>query len=240
MKEIALVVSCEHAVNTVPEAYKTLFAPHQHLLNTHRGFDIGTLTIARAFVKIFNCDFVQARATRLLIDCNRSLWHRLLFSEITKSLPKNEKELLIQLFYLPYRQKVEDRIKTHIQEGKQVLHLSIHSFTPVFNEVLRNIDIGLLYDPKRKNEKMLAQRWQQQIKQQTKNIQVRMNCPYRGIADGFTTALRKQFAEPNYIGIEIESNQKLVSDSEFLNYLASLLTETLKPIINQTWVGYPT
>jgi predicted N-formylglutamate amidohydrolase len=234
MKEIALVVSCEHAVNTVPDAYKTLFAPHQQILNTHRGIDFGSLTIARAFAERFNCDFVQAHATRLLIDCNRSLWHRLCFSEITKPLSKNEKEILIQLFYLPFRQKVENCIKKHIQKGKQVLHLSIHSFTPIFNEIQRDTDIGLLYDPKRANEKILAQRWQQQIKQQTKNLQVRMNCPYRGIADGFTTALRKQFAEPHYIGIEIESNQQLVADSEFLNYLGSLLTETLKPLINQT------
>lgn len=46
MKEIALIVSCEHAVNTVPQAYRNLFAPHLELLETHRGFDLGAQSLA--------------------------------------------------------------------------------------------------------------------------------------------------------------------------------------------------
>jgi predicted N-formylglutamate amidohydrolase len=224
-------VSCEHAVNTVPTEYEILFAPHQDLIKSHRGIDFGALTIALAFHKNFNCDFVQANATRLLIDCNRSLSHRQCFSEVTVSLSKEEKEKLIQLYYLPFRNEVKNCIKKHIQQRKQVLHLSIHSFTPALNERERNTDLGLLYDPKRIFEKALTRRWQQQLQQQDANLRVRMNYPYRGISDGFTKELRKQFADSDYGGIEIEANQKLVENTKFLHYISTLLTQTLKLLI---------
>src|SRR5258708_5592617 len=118
MKAIALVISCEHAVNTVPKAYQTLFEPYQHLLQSHRGMDFGALEIALAFRAHFECDFRQAQATRLLIDCNRSLKHRTCFSEITATLPQQEKALIIQQYYLPFRQDVENRIKMHIQQRR--------------------------------------------------------------------------------------------------------------------------
>lgn len=231
MKEIALVVSCEHAVNTVPEVYQPLFAPYLHLLDTHSGIDFGALFIAEDFKKIFNCDFVQAEATRLLIDCNRSLSHRQCFSKVTSSLPKEEKAILIQQYYLPFRQQVENNIKKHLQKGKQVLHLSVHTFTPYLNGLKRNTDIGLLYDPKRVSEKTLARRWQQQFKQEDRNLRVRLNYPYRGITDGFTAVLRRQFLNDDYIGLEIEANQALVEDLKFLRYLSSLYIQTLKPLL---------
>jgi hypothetical protein len=41
---------------------------------------------------------------------------------------------------------------------------------------------------------------------------VRFNYPYLGKADGFTTFMRKQFPK-NYIGIEIEVNQKFAANN---------------------------
>jgi predicted N-formylglutamate amidohydrolase len=35
---------------------------------------------------------------------------------------------------------------------KPVLHLSIHSFTPIWSGVERKVDIGILFDPDNKSE----------------------------------------------------------------------------------------
>jgi predicted N-formylglutamate amidohydrolase len=231
MKEIALIVSCEHAVNTVPQAYRNLFSSHLELLETHRGLDLGAQTLALSFSQQFNCELVLAQATRLLIDCNRSLHHRNCFSEITAVLSKEEKALVIEQYYLPYRQQVEETIKKHIQEGKLVLHLSMHSFTPILNNLARHTDVGFLYDPKRINEKKLAALWQRQFKEQKSDLRVRLNYPYRGISDGFTSALRKRFIDDEYAGIEIESNQTLMNNSESLLKLSQMLTLTLKTLL---------
>lgn len=231
MKKITLVLSCEHAVNTVPEKYQSLFAPYKALLQTHRGIDFGALTVTQYLSQHFSCNFIQARTTRLLIDYNRSLYHRQCFSEITRPLPQIEKNQLIEKYYLPYRQEVEKRIKEEIKDGSQVLHLSVHSFTPIFNEVIRNADLGLLYDPRRASERLLAKLWQQELRKLNSALRVRKNYPYRGINDGFSTALRKLFADKDYIGLELELNQALVDNAQALSSVSELLAVSLKSLM---------
>lgn len=234
MKTIAVIISCEHAVNSVPETYQPLFKPYQDLLQTHRAIDFGALAIATYLSKQFHCHFIQANTTRLLIDCNRSLSHRQCFSEITAPLSQEEKNRLIEQFYLPFRQAVETNIKKYIQQGNLVLHLSIHSFTPELNGSKRNGDVGFLYDPKRSTEKKLTAHWQKELKQvDTHKLRIRLNYPYRGISDGFTTALRKQFFDEDYAGIEIETNQALVEDVKFMDYFSNLLAQTLKKTLSR-------
>jgi hypothetical protein len=51
---------------------------------------------------------------------------------------------------------------------------------------------------------------------------VRYNYPYLGKMDGFTTYLRKQFIS-NYIGIELEVNQKYVKENKLDVEICELL-----------------
>ena len=157
MKKIALVISCEHAVDTVPEEYLPIFQPFNELLNSHRGIDFGALTIAKHLKETLPCDFVQAHTTRLLIDCNRSLNRPSCFSEITTPLPQEEKIKIIEQYYRPFREQVINLIQKNINQKLQVWHLSIHSFTPVMNNIIRNTDIGFLYNPQRSSEKSLCE-----------------------------------------------------------------------------------
>jgi predicted N-formylglutamate amidohydrolase len=147
--------------------------------------------------------------SRLVIELNRSLHHKGLFSRFSQALSEAEKTKLIQQDYLPYRNKVQQKIATLIQAGHTVLHLSVHSFTPELDGEKRNADIGLLYDPSRALEKPFCQIWKQVLNQLMPDWTVRLNYPYLGKADGFTTYLRKQFAEEKYLGIELETNQAL-------------------------------
>src|SRR5690606_12505571 len=91
--------------------------------------------------------------TRLLVELNRSLHHPRLFSEISKPLSREEKRKVIRQHYTPYRQRAEQAIGEQIQSGDEVIHLSVHTFTPVLNGDVRKADIGLLYDPSRAAEK---------------------------------------------------------------------------------------
>jgi len=227
MKNIALMISCEHAVNTVPQEYLPLFAPFQALLSTHRGVDFGALEIAQYLTQKCSCPFIQATATRLLVDCNRSIHHPHCFSEVTHQLSHTEQEKIINQYYLPFRQQIINHITHAVAQGKQVWHLSIHSFTPIMNEIVRNADIGLLYDPRRATEKNLAKQWQKEIKKQQPAYTVRMNYPYRGVSDGLTSALRKQFSDDEYVGIEVETNQKLTTKTNTLNILKHSLGQSL-------------
>lgn len=227
MQEIKVVLSCEHAVDIIPEAYQSLFASHSNLLATHRGIDFGACSITDYLAKNIKCDVIKATTSRLLIDCNRSLNKKGCFSEITDSLSDFQKEEIINTYYLPFRKSVETCIKRHLAAGHVVWHFSIHSFTPIMNGEVRNADIGLLYDPRRKSERALAQCIKSNIQQQYPAYKLRLNYPYRGISDGFTSYLRKQYSENQYVGIEIESNQKIVEQEKSFMSLKNTLAQAL-------------
>ena len=58
-----LVITCEHGGNFIPIAYKELF-PDQELLDTHRGFDPGALSMAKALATAFAAPLVAATISR--------------------------------------------------------------------------------------------------------------------------------------------------------------------------------
>lgn len=201
-----ILFTCEHGGNEIPVAYQDYFLNIQDILNTHRGYDPGALDLFN-YLKP-KCDFYMASTTsRLLVELNRSLHHRQLFSKWTKNLPPAVKDAIILNHYLPFRSKVEDQIKTWYMAGETVLHVSIHTFTPVLEGAVRTADVGFLYDPGREKEKILVMKWKENLKVLSPNLKVRLNYPYLGKADGFTTYLRKEFPL-RYLGIELEVNQK--------------------------------
>ena len=222
-KDSVILLTCEHAVNTIPPAYQVAFAEYQSLLNTHRGIDFGALAIAESLEKLLKVKLITATTSRLLIDCNRSLDHPSCFSEVTTPLPDATKQQIISHYYAPYREAVEQAIQTYLTTYDRVIHLSIHSFTPEMHGEIRNVDIGLLYDPKRLPEKILAQQWKKQLTKRATQLRARLNNPYQGTSDGFTTALRRKFPAENYLGIEVESNQKLLHNSEAARLMAEIL-----------------
>jgi predicted N-formylglutamate amidohydrolase len=201
----AVLVTCEHGGSRVPPRYRPLFAAQAALLGTHRGLDIGSLTMARDLSAWLAAPLVSSSTTRLLVDLNRSLGHRRLFSEFTRELPRAERERILAQHYLPYRRQVEGFIASSRQA---VVHVSSHSFTPVLDDKVREADIGLLYDPRRERERALAARWKSAILELEPALRVRFNYPYAGRADGLTTALRRRFPDAGYAGIELEINQR--------------------------------
>ena len=221
-----IVLTCEHGGNEIPEKYEYLFDGNLQVLHTHRGLDLGALDLFNQLKPL--ADFsLFSTTSRLLIELNRSLHHKNLFSEFSKPLSASEKTALIASCYLVYRNNVENTIRTYIKEGNEVLHISVHSFTPVLNAVKRNCDIGLLYDSRKAIEKAFSHQFKKELLHQNKALNIRYNYPYLGKADGFTTYLRKQFPS-NYVGIEMEVNQKYATANRFDTAIAKVVFDALK------------
>ncbi len=208
---LIVVLSCEHATNAVPAKYRQLFAGHEKVLDSHRGWDPGTLNLGQALQCKLSAPLFSTSVSRLLVEVNRSLNHPRLFSEFSMTLDKCERQSIVEKFYLPYRLAVENEIERHVATGRIVLHLSLHSFTPVLDGVLRTAEIGLLYDSRRKQEQTFCERLRRHFLNSVPEWRVRRNYPYLGRADGFTTYLRKRFVANSYLGIELEINQSLMS-----------------------------
>jgi predicted N-formylglutamate amidohydrolase len=208
MRREALILSCEHASNHVPARYAAALRDAGDALATHRGHDIGAAWLARWLAGRLDAPLFLGRVTRLLIDLNRSLHHRHVFSAYTRGLPAGEKARVIERHYRPYRDAVTAAVESAIAAGQRVLHVAVHSFTPRLGDVVRTADIGLLYDPGRSSESALCHAWQDALGALAPGLAVRRNYPYRGVADGFTSSLRRRLGAAVYAGIELEVSQK--------------------------------
>jgi predicted N-formylglutamate amidohydrolase len=205
-----LIISCEHGGNLIPAAWRGLFARHARQLLSHEGFDAGALTLARDLATAFDASLFYSKTSRLLVDLNRSLGHPRLFSPITRSLGPAGRQTILAREYFPYRKAIENHIALMRASDHAVIHLASHSFTPIWKDQARELDMGLLYDPARAPEQALCVAWQAALMRAAPMLKVRRNAPYKGASDGITAALRKLFEAPGYIGVEIEVNQKHV------------------------------
>jgi predicted N-formylglutamate amidohydrolase len=228
MPRESLVITCEHGGNRVPARYKGLFKGRAQILRTHRGYDPGALSLARHVARRHGAPLVSATVSRLVIELNRSIGHPALFSEITRALDPGEKQALLDRYYHPYRERVESALRQGIRRTGRVLHVSVHTFTPVLDGKPRRADVGLLYDPRRRREKLVCARMREALATLAPDLRVRSNYPYRGSSDGLTTAMRRRFPKSRYAGIEIELNQGLVrTGRQPLARAAGALTEAL-------------
>lgn len=206
------VITCEHADNQVPLNYKHLFDNCKDVLESHRGYDPGALQIAQFLATEFNAPIFVCETTRLLIEPNRSLDSLQLYSEYSKLLFETDHEDILQKYYYPHRNGVEDLVT---KASKPVLHLSIHTFTPVLEDQVRTVDIGLLFDPSRKSESEFCSLLMDGLEQLLPFLSIQFNEPYKGTDDGFTTYLRTKFTDADYLGIEIEVNQKYLGTEKW-------------------------
>ncbi|MDP1560469.1 MAG: N-formylglutamate amidohydrolase [Pirellulaceae bacterium] len=226
-----LVLSCEHASAAVPARFRSLFDGQAAVLQSHRGWDPGTLELGKRLSKRFQVPLLATKVSRLLIEVNRSLHHPKLFSEYTSQLPAATKQLLIEEYYLPHREAIEQQIRVLLQQSHRVLHLSLHSFTGQWNGQPRTADLGLLYDPRRATELSTCCHWQASLQRQLPGLVIRRNYPYLGKADGLTTALRKKFAMIRYLGIELEVNQNHTLASRHWTDICRALEATIPELL---------
>jgi len=213
----AVVLSCEHASNAVPGRYKRL-GLGRAMLDSHVAYDLGALDVARFYARALDCELHEGRWSRLVVDLNRSVGHRGLVAERSFGIavPGNagvtdaERIHRVREYHEPYRRAVREALARAVARSGACVHLSVHSFAPMVGGVRRDADVGLLYDPARRNERSLARIWARALS--TSGLRVRLNYPYRGTADGFTRDLRRMFPASRYTGLEIELNQALLSD----------------------------
>lgn len=220
-KTPALVITCEHASNAVPRFLAQRIAatgeagiPEEYLYS-HRGYDIGAYGVYLRLIRRLHPDFyIAGKYSRLVIDLNRSENHPGLLSKYTQGFKDPTRKRIFEIW-----QRHHDAVESFIAktiansqgqeiDAPRVIHLGIHSFTPVLNNVVRNADVGILYDPARPWETQIATSIIEEIQVRAPELRIRRNYPYLGKSDGLTTSLRKKFG-PAYVGIEIEINQKL-------------------------------
>jgi predicted N-formylglutamate amidohydrolase len=226
-----LVLTCEHADHRVPRRYAELFAGAEDVLASHRGWDPGALRLARLLARRLERPLFVTRWSRLLVESNRSPTNPSIWSSFTRALPRDERRDILDRYWRPHREEVEAAILRILARGGHVVHVAVHSFTPVIDGAVRNADVGLLFDSRRPREAAFARRWSQLLRPRAPGLRVRFNYPYRGCTDGLTTWLRHRHPAARYLGFELEVNQSLAAGAgwrEVGEVLAASLGEALR------------
>jgi len=208
-REPAVLLTCEHGGRRVPARWEPLFRGAGKLLGSHRGWDLGSAELGRALARRHGWELIVATTTRLLVDLNRSEGSPTLFSSRTRRLPRAERHRLLRELYHPHRDRVVGAVRAGIALRGRVVHVGVHTFTPVWNGRRRRVEIGLLHDPAAPAERALVERWLPELRAVLPDLRVVRNRPYRGWTDGLVNHLRGRFPAESYAGIELEVSRGL-------------------------------
>jgi predicted N-formylglutamate amidohydrolase len=220
-----LVVTNEHGGNKVPKEYAFLFMGKEDVLESPKAYDIGSADIFNSMKTI--ADFSLGNLnTRLLVDLNRSTHHPRVFSAFSKKLSPAERDVLLEKYYKPYRSKVVAQLENNRKSGEGTFHISVHTFHVLGNGKIQDVDVSLLYDPKKVVEHRAAVLFKKELLKRSPDLNIRFNFPVTGATDGFPPYLRKAFPE-SYAGIEMLVNQKLLKNEKF--------QDGFKEFINESW-----
>lgn len=225
-----LLLTCEHGGNRIPRAYASLFRGADRELSSHRGWDPGALELARHVSRELGQRLFSVTWSRLFVEANRTPTNPRIWSRYTKHLPKDERRRILERWWHPHRQAVDEAVAAAIERGGRVVHVAVHSFTPKLDGEVRNADVGFLYDSRRKEEAALCRRWLTHLRALDVELRMRHNYPYRGNSDGLTTWLRRRYPRARYLGVELEINQALVGGPgwrRFQQHVAVSLRELL-------------
>jgi predicted N-formylglutamate amidohydrolase len=227
-----LLILCDHAENSIPEAYGTLGLKPQDL-HRHIAYDLGAAQVAERLAAALGAPAILSCFSRLLIDPNRGLDDPTLIMQISDGLivPGNvglcpeEVEDRIERYYRPYHQAIERAIQAAIALAKPPVIVSIHSFTQAWRGVGRPWEVGVLWD----KDPRLALPLLEALKA-VPGIEVGDNAPYSGQLRGDTL-----YRHGTTLGLAhalIEVRQDLILGPEGQAEWAARLADVLRKVLD--------
>jgi predicted N-formylglutamate amidohydrolase len=148
-----LIIICDHAANLIPKGLNNLGLSFAQL-KEHIAWDPGAAQVARLLAERLQAPLVLSQYSRLLIDCNRPLQSEELIPQQSAGviipgnlgLSQSERSARIEQFFVPYHRAIAQLITQRKQLGGPFLPrilLSVHSFTPELNQLVRPWQIGI-------------------------------------------------------------------------------------------------
>jgi predicted N-formylglutamate amidohydrolase len=146
------LLTSDHYGRAIPRILGDLGLPAGEM-DRHIAWDIGIAGVADALSKHLDAHLIAQRYSRLVIDCNRppeAASSIPVISEATaikanEGLAREAAQARRQAIFEPYHRRIAETIDRRLREGKPVVLVSLHSFTPVYAGVARPWHIGTLY-----------------------------------------------------------------------------------------------
>lgn len=223
-----VMLICEHASNTMPRALGTL-GLEPAALESHIAWDIGAAGVAEELSDMLDATLITQRFSRLAYDCNRP-------PETTDAYPVQSENYQVpgntglstrdrarraDALYQPFHRVINELIDHRLGSGRNVVLVTVHSFTPVYFGEPRDGALGILHDEDtRLADAMLEAAYSTGIDG------VRRNYPY-GPEDGVTHTLKKHGLSRHIANVMLEIRNDLISRPEDQHKWAVRLAELL-------------
>ena len=148
-----IVLVCEHASNHIPADLNNLGLADE-AIGSHAAWDLGALAVARRVSSRLDAPLIASRVSRLVYDCNRPLDAETAIpakSEIYDvpgniGLREPERRARAERVYEPFRSALAGCIEGRVAARRSPILITIHSFTPVYLGVRRQVEIGIVHD----------------------------------------------------------------------------------------------
>ncbi len=216
-----LFLTCEHASERLPSGY-ALCDSDQRLASTHWAYDLGARELVVELATALRAAAVLARFSRLLIDPNRDEHHPDLFRQHAEGLPillnqqlsLAERQHRIVHYHRPYHQAV-DAALSYVHAPTL---LSIHTFTPVYEGQIRQVELGVLFD----RDESAAESLRRALR--LTYPQVAANEPWSG-KQGLIYSAERHAHQHGRIALELEVRQDLATSPAYRKKLVQVLTD---------------
>ena len=233
-----VVLICEHASKTMPKSLGTLGLDGA-ALESHIAWDIGARRVAELLSESLDAALVSQRFSRLAYDCNRppeSPWAYPERSEIydvpgNAGLSASDKARRADALYHPFHQAIDALIDARLAQGRGVVLVTVHSFTPVYFGKARDGHLGILHDDdSRLADAMLDAAVSMKLEKVSRNY------PY-GPADGVTHTLKRHGLTREIANVMLEIRNDLISDDagqhQWAGHIAELLAVSLERLTTE-------
>jgi predicted N-formylglutamate amidohydrolase len=215
-----LFLTCEHASERLPTGY-VLSDSDLRLCRTHWAYDLGARDLVIELAAALGASAVLARYSRLLIDPNRDERHPDLFRQHAEGIPiamnqrlsDKERQHRITHYHRPYHEAVDAALS---QAAAPTL-LSIHTFTPIYEGHVREVELGVLFD----HDEAAAASLMAALRKTYPHVAA--NEPWSG-KQGLIYSAERHAHRHGRVALELEVRQDLATDPAYRQELVQVLT----------------
>ncbi len=229
------LIVCEHASNAFPAEFGAL-GLDAAACEAHIAWDPGALGVARHLSDLLDAPLVAATVSRLVYDCNRApdapgaMAERSEIYDIpgNRDLDVDARVRRTEAVYLPFQAALTGQLARMLARRVRPVLVTIHSFTPVWFGVRREVELGIIHDA----DPCFAQALVAAARDLP--LRVALNEPYSS-ADDVVHTLKLHATPHGLPHAMLEIRNDLIADSSSQETMA----ESLAPVLVRALGGCP-
>ena len=223
------VLAADHAGRLLPRALGSLGLSESELTR-HIAWDIGIAGVTGRLSELLDATAILQVYSRLVIDCNRAPGHPTsipAISELTaipgnEGLDDDEKDRRRRAIFDPYHAAIAELLDRRDAAGRRSVLVAMHSFTPVFKNVARRVEVGVLYHHETRLSRIMLE-----LLRTEGDLAVGANEPYAITGDSdYTVPVHGEGRGIEHV--EIEIRQDLIADASGQNAWALRMARLLR------------